>query len=58
VKSKSLKLDGHALTAQFVDGATLSPGTTHTLTGTVTFRRNSSTATSKAVLKFVTCAAG
>jgi hypothetical protein len=54
VAAKSLKLGGTAV-GTVLHGASLSPGTSHTLTGTVTFARGASRSTGTAKLTFRAC---
>jgi hypothetical protein len=54
VASKSLKLGGSAVGA-VLHGATLTPGSAYTLTGTVVFARGSARSTGRASVGFRTC---
>ncbi len=55
VTSSSLALDGNALSGTTLDGATLTAGTSHTLTGTVTFTKGGTHLPVTATLKFTSC---
>ena len=55
VTSSSLALDGTALSGTTLDGATLTAGSSHTLTGTVTFTKGSTHLPVTATLKFKSC---
>lgn len=59
VKSKSLKLDGNAVSGSSINGAGLAAGSAHTLTGIAKFSRpGHSTATVKVNLSFTACPNG
>ena len=47
--------DGTALSGTTLDGATLTAGSSHTLTGTVTFTKGSTHLPVTATLKFKSC---
>ena len=53
--SSSLALDGTALSGTTLDGSTLTAGTSHTLTGTVTFSKGGTHLPVTATLKFTSC---
>jgi hypothetical protein len=48
-------LDGTALSGTTLDGSTLTAGTSHTLTGTVTFTKGGTHLPLTATLKFTSC---
>jgi hypothetical protein len=56
VKSRTLKLGSRTVHKRRVDGATLTPGKTYTLNGSVVFTKGSKHSTLSAALKFTTCA--
>jgi hypothetical protein len=55
VTSSSLALDGTALSGTTLDGSALTAGTSHTLTGTVTFTKGGTHLPVTATLKFTSC---
>ena len=50
-----LALDGTALSGTTLDGSALTAGTSHTLTGTVTFTKGGTHLPVTATLKFTSC---
>jgi hypothetical protein len=56
-KSGALRLNGNVFSSSTLDGATLSAGSTYTLTATAHFGRNGNTSTVKKSLSFKACAA-
>jgi hypothetical protein len=55
VATTALSLDGTALSGKTLDGSALTAGTTHTLTGTVTFSKSGTHLPVTATLKFTSC---
>src|SRR6185437_5966301 len=55
VTSSSLALDGKAFSGTTLDGSTLAGGSSHTLTGTVTFTKGGTHLPVTATLKFKSC---
>jgi hypothetical protein len=56
VKSRTLELGSRTVHKRRIDGASLTPGKTYTLNGTVVFAKGSKHSTLKAALNFTTCA--
>jgi hypothetical protein len=56
IRSRTLKLGSHAVKKNRINGATLAPGKSYTLHGTVVFGKGSARDTLKATLTFATCA--
>jgi hypothetical protein len=55
IRTRTLKLGSHAVKKNRINGATLSPGKSYTLHGTVVFGKGSARDTLKATLTFATC---
>jgi hypothetical protein len=58
VKSRKLTLGGRTVHKRRIDGASLTPGKSYTLNGTVVFAKGSKHSTLTAALRFTTCAKG